>query len=351
MQPILLPYARKALLTVVLASAALIALAVLVQVAEALLIFFGALLLGLVLRGLGDWVATRTPLSPRAAVALVLVALVIGTGLAGWALAPGLVAQMTTLRAQTPRLIHGARDWLATVGGGALAAPMNGLAEDFDGIAGPLLNALGGPLRALSYLFIAAISGLYLAIAPGPYFRGLIRLFPPAQRGVAEAAVRAGCLVLQHFLLGRIVSMIAVGVATGVGLALLGVPLAPLLGIIAGIFTFVPYAGPILATLPIALVALSVGPAPLAYALLYYTAVQSVEGFVITPIVQARAVALPPLLTLMAEVVMGLLFGPVGVIVSVPLAALLLFLCRTLYVEGLLEGPRPAENAEDPQRS
>ncbi|MBA3545309.1 MAG: AI-2E family transporter, partial [Nannocystis sp.] len=172
---------------------------------------------------------------------------------------------------------------------------------------------------------------------PGPCFRGLIRLFPPARREVAEQTVRGGCLVLQRFLLGRLVSMIPIGVATAVGLAVLGVPLATPLGILAGLLTFVPYAGPILAGVPIALVALVAGPSLLVSALLYYIAIQAVEGFVITPLVQARVVSLPPLLTLLAEVVMGLLFGVIGVIVSVPLAALLVFLVRSLYVERLLE--------------
>ena len=337
MEPLLRPFTRKALLTIALAAAALTALAVLVKVAQALLVFFAALLIALVLRGLGDWLAARTPLSPRRAVELVIVALVAAIGVGGWLLAPGLIRQLSALVEDMPRLVEGARRWLESFGGGVLATPMHQLEDELGGVAGSLLGAAGGPLRALIYLAIAVISGVYLALSPGPYVRGLVRLFPPARRELAAATVREGCHVLQRFLLGRLVSMLAVGVITGAGLWLLRIPLASLLGLIAGALTFVPYAGPLAAAVPIALVALSVGPAELGYAMVFYAIVQNVEGFVITPVVQERAVALPPLVTLLAEVVLGLLFGPIGVIVSVPLAALVLFGVRTLYVERLLE--------------
>jgi predicted PurR-regulated permease PerM len=110
-----------------------------------------------------------------------------------------------------------------------------------------------------------------------------------------------------------------------------------LLAILAGLFTFVPYAGPIAAALPIALVAITEGTGSLALALGGYTVVQSLEGFVITPLVQQRAVALPPALVLAAEVALGLLAGAAGVILSVPLAAAVLVFVRMVYVEGFLE--------------
>jgi predicted PurR-regulated permease PerM len=138
---------------------------------------------------------------------------------------------------------------------------------------------------------------------------------------------------LRRFLLGRIVSMIGVGLMTWIGLALIGVPAPALLGLIAGTLTFVPYAGPIAASVPIVLSALLEGPATLAYAMVYYTVVQSIEGFIITPLVQEKAVMLPPALTLAAEVFMGLLFGVIGVVLSVPAAALAVPLVRMVYIE------------------
>jgi predicted PurR-regulated permease PerM len=150
-------------------------------------------------------------------------------------------------------------------------------------------------------------------------------------------------------MLGRLVSMFAVGLLTGLMLWAMGVPLAALLGLVAGLLTFVPYAGPIAASVPIGLVALVEGPMHALLVLALYTVIQSVEGFLITPLVQQRAVHLAPALTLFSEFFLGMLVGPLGVVLSVPLAAAVLVLVQKLYVEGVLEGakgpgPSPPED-------
>ena len=161
METILSPFTRKALITIVLAALAVIALTALFFVAEMLLVCFGALLIALVLRGLGDWLARHTPLSSRLAVILVIATLLGLTGLAGWLLAPGLGAQFTTLGEQMPLLLEGARDWLNSFA--SLRAPREQLEHLLADNTETLVNVVGGPLRALLYVFIALVSGVFFS--------------------------------------------------------------------------------------------------------------------------------------------------------------------------------------------
>jgi len=125
-------------------------------------------------------------------------------------------------------------------------------------------------------------------------------------------------------------------VLIGLGLWLLGVRAAFALGLIDGLLTFVPIVGPTLATIPALLMALSAGPLLAAYTLALFLGVHMVEGNLVTPLVQSRAVALPPVLTLFAALSFGTLLGPLAVLFAAPLAVLMLVAFRMLYIEDVL---------------
>jgi len=137
------------------------------------------------------------------------------------------------------------------------------------------------------------------------------------------------------------VLMLSIAILTFVGLTLLGVPLALPLALLAGVLNFIPYVGPILSSVPAILVGISESPQMTAYVALLFLGVQSVEGYVLEPLIQQRAVYLPPALILFAQLLLGLLAGPIGVIVATPFAAAFVVAVRMLYVEDAL-GDRAA---------
>ena len=139
----------------------------------------------------------------------------------------------------------------------------------------------------------------------------------------------------------QLVAMATVGALTGMGLWLIGVPQALALGIVAGLLDFIPNVGPILASVPGILAAASAGTTQALYALALYIAIQTAENNLITPIVQRRAVDLPPALTMVALLVMGLLGGVLGLLLAVPLAAVLTVAVRMAYVEDVLGDREP----------
>lgn len=149
---------------------------------------------------------------------------------------------------------------------------------------------------------------------------------------------------LGQWLMGKLLSMLIVGVLTATGLALLQVPLALLLGIVAGLLDFIPYVGPIMAGVPAVLIAFSEGPQLALYVLLLFAALQLAEGYLLLPLIERRTVALPPALTIGAQVLLGALFGFAGVALATPITAVLTVAIAMLYVEDVLgdRGRRPA---------
>lgn len=313
----------------------LIALAVAaVRVVPFFLLVFAALLVAAVLRGIADWVAAHTRLGPNAAFAAVVLFWVMTTALAVWSLAPAAVEEGARLSEEIPRLLRRASGFLRRLGIRTEGELRFGPDPD---VVAPAVELFGSSVRAVIYLLVIVVLALYLAADPGYHVDGFVRLFPPSRRDAVRALLADMGRTVQVFMLARLISMAAVGLLTGLGLWLFGVPSALLLGTVAAVLTFVPYAGPLAAGVPIAALALAESPTTFLLAVGYYTIVQSVEGFLITPLVEKRAVALPPVITIGSQFLLGLLFGPVGVVLSAPLAAALRVMVLRIYVERFLE--------------
>jgi len=189
----------------------------------------------------------------------------------------------------------------------------------------------------LGSLAVVLLTGFYLAADPAPYRRGFVALLAPELRPKAAATLDELGETLRGWLLAQLVSMTVVGVATGVGLWLLGVPLAPVLGTIAGLLGFVPNLGPLLSLVPALLLAVGQDASLVPPVILLYLGVQTVETYLVTPLVQQRAIDMPPALVFMAQILFGILYGFTGLMLAMPIAAMTMTLIRRLYVEDWLE--------------
>jgi predicted PurR-regulated permease PerM len=169
------------------------------------------------------------------------------------------------------------------------------------------------------------------------YREGLVRLVPPGYRTAIDEAMLACGHALSRWLLGQGISMLFVGSATAIGLALLGMPMALAIGVIAGVLAFIPFFGPIVSGILAVLLAFMQGPAQALYVAGLCVAIQQIEGNILMPFVQRWAVELPPVLGITAAVIFGLLFGLPGVMLATPLMVVVMVLVQKLYVEGVLE--------------
>ncbi len=194
-------------------------------------------------------------------------------------------------------------------------------------------TTLGALLNAGVIVFL----GLFVAFDPAIYRSGLLQLITPSRRSEAAKVMTIIEHKLAWWLVGRLASMSAVGLLSGVGLWLLGIPMFLSLGLLAALLSFIPYLGPLFSAVPALLVALSVDPAAMLHVAVLYSAVQMLESYLVTPLIQREAVSIPPGLLLVVQVWLGLVAGLMGMLVAEPLIVLGMVLIQCLYVKGWLE--------------
>lgn len=309
-----------------------------------LLLGFGGALLAVLFRGLAVRIARRTPLPVGAALAAVILG--IGGALAAvLAFAgPRLGAEVAQLSRDLPATLSDVEDRLARTGVGGWLVDEVGATSAEPDVMGAIGGTLSTALGVLVNVVILVSVSVFLAADPDLYRRGALHLVPPAHRRRAGEVLDATGRALWRWLAGQAVVMAIVAVLTGTGLWLLGIPLPLLLGLLAGLTNFIPYAGPFLSGIPAVLVAFSQSPMDAVWTALLFVAVQQMEGNVLLPLVQKRAVQVPPVLIVLAVVGFGVLLGPAGVILATPLLIVTMVLVRMLWVEDAL-GDRAVEDA------
>ncbi len=187
---------------------------------------------------------------------------------------------------------------------------------------------------AVAMLVVVLVAGIYIAVDPGTYRRGLVALFPGRYKEQIAATLDDSGEALRLWLGAQLVSMILVGLLIAGGLALVGVPSALALGLIAGITEFVPIVGPVIGAVPALLLASTESWDLVLWTLAVFVVVMQIEGNLIMPLVAGRAVAVPPAVGLFAVVAIGVLFGPLGLLLGYPLAIVIDAVVRRLYVRG-----------------
>jgi predicted PurR-regulated permease PerM len=310
-----------------------------------LLAVFAGVLLALLLGGLADCEATWTPLPRGVALMAVMAGLAGVVGLGGWLLADSVAYQVGQLAHDLPRAFSQLRDWLAGRAWGRellawLPAADALLSRDMAArMAGPLASTLGTTLAVITNTAVVLFVGLYVAARPEAYRQGVLALVPPGRRCRAEQVLHALAATLRWWLVGKVVAMTVIGAITTAGLWLIGVPLALVLGLVAGLTNFVPYLGPILGFLPALALALVQSSTMAVWVFGLYVGVQMVESYLLTPLIQERAVWLPPAVTISAQVILGVTLGWLGLLLATPITAAIVVLIKMLYVEDALHEP------------
>lgn len=322
--------------TVVFAAAAVL---LIWYAADVLLLAFAGIILALLLRAAADTLADHTPLPPGIAVALVVLSLAGLMALGGWLLADDIAFQADQLIETLPTAVERLREWLGQREWGRFVLaerPTTGSLISLARSTGALSTTLGATIGVVANVVIVLFITLYVAIDPTVYERGFLRLVPPGGRPRARQVLHALGTALRRWFIGRLLGMAIIGVLTGLGLWLIGVPLALMLGLLAGLLNFVPYIGPIIAFVPAALLALMQSQAALVWVFGLYVAIQTLESYLVTPLVAQRSVSLPPALTIIAQVLLGILLGWLGLLLATPLTAAVLVLVKMLYIEDIL---------------
>jgi predicted PurR-regulated permease PerM len=309
------------------------------MVRDVLLLGFAGILLGLVFRAPAEWLAARTQLPHGIAVIVVVLALF---GMLGGAFAVRgreIRDQAQQLREQIPRAAERLQAQLERSELGR---------EVVNNVPGPgeILPDSGGAQRAagavtrtfavLANMLIVLFLGVVFALTPRVYTENALRLVPLKSRERARALFAELDHTLRWWLLGRLISMSAIGLLTWIGLTVLDVPLAFVLALLAALLSFVPNIGPVVSAVPAILLGLVAGPERAMLVALLYLAVQAIESWLLDPVIDRKTIYLPPALTVLAQLAMGVIAGLGGVALATPLAAVAAVSTRRLYVEGVI---------------
>jgi predicted PurR-regulated permease PerM len=317
--PMLRQEARRAFIWIGIA--ALFALAVLLI--QPLLVVFAGMVFAAMVDGGARLLEKVLPIARgwRVAIVLILVAafLVWTAYFAGSQIAAQAAALPATIEAQALRVTA----WLSAHGFAIEKHDIQGFVQQAVGGVGQVTAAVGGLIGTVGTVILVIVLGIYFAVEPRLYRRGVAWLMPADRRDYFETTAQLMGRSLRRLMAGRLLGMALEGVCTWILLELYGVPMAALLGLLTGLLAFLPNIGAPLSGALMILVGFSGGTDMGLYCIAVYVVVQTVDGNIIVPMVARRTVDLAPALVLGAQLIMGVLFGIIGLILADPMVAMI----------------------------
>ena len=312
---------------------------------------------------------------PRGAGAGLIVATFLGVlvGFGSW-VAPTLRDQGAELRQKLPEAVDRVEQWIERRNSGLLGAILSGdgapvpappaTATPQKATPAPKLTVAGDSARAVSplrarlseqmsgagrYLFpfitstVEVVAGLlliiflsiYLAADPDLYRRGALTLLPARRRERGSQVLDRIATVLRKWLVTQLIAMGVIGTLTTIVLLILHVKAAFALGLLAGLFEFIPTVGPLLSAVPGVAMAFLDSPEKAVYVGFAYWGIQFLENHILIPLLMKGGMDLPPALTVLAQALLALVFGFLGLMVAVPLLATVMVIVEMMYVEQL----------------
>jgi len=299
-----------------------VAIVGIIVLAQPLLLIVGGMIFAVFLDGGARLIGRFLPI-PRPW--RLLLVLVLGFGFLGWVFwfaGTTIAAQAEALRAVVTAQFNRVMDFASSLGL-VPRGQVSNLGSTLLGGVGRLTSAVGTAIGAVTSAVAMIVIGIFLASEPRIYDRGIAWMLPlRARAGFYRIAAHVG-FTLRRLLFGRLVGMIFEGFFTWFMLSLGGVPVAGLLGLVTGVLAFIPNIGAITSGVLMVAVGFSAGPHQGVYAIFVYFFVQNIDGYLVVPYIARRTVDLAPAVVLAMQLLMGALFGILGVLFADPILATL----------------------------
>ena len=300
-----------------------LAVALVVLLAQPIMLILGALVLTTMMDGGTRLLGRILPIGRGWRLAIVLLAALLFLVYTFYLTGSSLAAQIQAMRTIVETQINRIGGWLQQLGVTTTPNDFKSLASQALSSLGRVTAAVGTMVGALTSAVMMLVLAIFIAVEPKLYERGVAWMLPMSKRASFYAVAEKMGWTLRRLMFGRLIGMVVEGVGTWLLLLAGGVPMAGLLGILTGLFAFLPNIGSIISGVLIVLVGFSAGTDAGLYAFFVYLAVQLVDGYLIVPMVAKRATDLAPALVLAAQILFGALFGILGLFLADPIMAMI----------------------------
>ena len=306
---------------------------------DIILLAFAGSLLAIILHACADWLDRHTPraITHRLSYAFIVLGIVLVACLIGYWVIPRAITEITQLSQVIPKAISQVKDYLNQSGWGRHLVQVARNTVSAAGQGNQITTVTRIVEGTIEGAVVILVIGLYGALYARGYASGLLDLVPDKYRERVAGVSKEVIYTLRWWMIGQLIPMVILGVSTAIGLWLLQVPMALILGLFTGAMIFIPYVGAWLAFIPTVLVALTKGPSTVTYVIVLYLTIHLAEGYALTPLVQKKTVLLPPVMTILSQLFMWKVAGLLGVALATPIAAASLVLVKTLYLHEEVE--------------
>ena len=323
-----------------------IAVALVVLLIQPLLIIFGGLVFASMLDGGARLLGRVLPIPRTLRLVIVIVLVIAFFGGIIYLTGVQISAQAEQLRHTLEVQANKVAAWISDLGLMPGRSDLTGLVQQALGSVGRLTSAVGSAIGAVSSLLMIVIIGLFVALEPRIYERGLQWLVPSDARDQFALTIGRMATTMRRLLAGRLLGMLVEGVLIWFFLMIAGVPMALLLGIITGVLAFIPNIGAFVSGVMMVTVGFSAGQDTGIWAIIIYFGVQNFDGYVVIPMVARRTVDMPPALTLSSQILASTLFGVLGLALADPIVAMIKVALeseaeRAARASSPEQGPRP----------
>ena len=330
------------------------------QIPQIVLLFLLTLLFAIVLSGPVNYLA-QMGLPRGLGVLVVLGGLFLALWLAGRMVTPIIAAQAGQFVSDFPTLLTHVQDLISSsqssfgLESGTSMDPQSLLETGRDYLSENVSSAVSigrSLVEAVSLGVVAFIVTVYLVVQPAQLVSGFVSFFPAGQRERVREVLSEMYQAVQKWAVGQLSAMVLIGVLTAIALSIIGIPYALFIGALSGLLAFIPLVGALISVIPPVLLALATDPILAVWVVISYIIIHQIEAHLIQPLVMSRAVSLHPVVVVFAILIMGTLFGFVGLLLAVPLVAALSVLVHELWVSrmnqiGVDPHPPTLEKSED----
>ena len=297
-----------------------------------LLMTFMGVLIAVYFHGLADLIAQKTKINRKVSLFISIAGTITLLGGMIWIIGSTVQQQAAQLSHTLPQTIAAAKIKLAGSAAGQqlLGYTTGDNSKKLTDAAGTFFSSSFG---VIGDLYIILFLGIFFTADPSLYKNSLLAIVPSQREADGRAIWDRISTALKAWIKTKLISMVLITIVIALGLMIIGLPGTLVLGLIAGLLDIIPNFGPVIAMIPGVLLGLMVSPQMAVIAALIYVACQTIVGSIFMPLIQKKMINIPPAITMISQLMMGVICGLMGIILAVPILLVLSILVDELYIK------------------